>query len=80
MQQADFLRFNNFVAQDGRHSHLRANYQTYKSGTVETAPQAQKSVNMAMDERYLNVHGEILYNNSAVVDDWYLSFEWCLYL
>ena len=30
-------------------------------------------VNMAMDERYLNVHGEILYNNSAVVDDWYLS-------
>jgi len=26
-----------------------------------------------MDERYLNIYGEILYNNSAVVDDWYLA-------
>ena len=47
-----------------------SNLQIWENGDSTTGT---KIMNMAMDERYLNVHGEILYNNSAVVDDWYLS-------
>ena len=47
-----------------------SNLEIWEGGDSTTGT---KIMNMAMDERYLNVHGEILYNNSAVVDAWYLG-------
>lgn len=31
-------------------------------------------VNMPLDERYIDIHGEIIYNNLASMDLWYLDF------
>ena len=66
------LKINEIAARGGSNfmAGQLSNLQIWDGGDSTTGT---KIMNMAMDERYLNVHGEILYNNSAVVDDWYLS-------